>query len=225
MPTEVTCPVLPKSWRKTIFASGTPNELQGYLASYVVLRGYGAISSLSASKLRRAEGIATFHKDGDISGEETFTPRLSKGVRLDAASTPVTFVGSAGTRVSAHVQLVRTADPSTRALLVRVDGRRSVNRVLPRVPIVSAFAVYDTVEQLTTSDLEYLVKTAIALSFSAEGSLPSLTVDRLQVLDDGAHASARVRGTIKGRRVSGTWYATAVPTEGGIEYLFAKLPA
>lgn len=225
MPSEAKRPSLPSSWRRTIFASATPHELQGYVASYVVLRGYGAISSLSASKLRRAEGIASFLAMGDNGEGETFTPRLSRGVRLDAASTPVTFVGSAGTRVPAHVQLVRTANPKARALLVRVDGRRSVNRVLPRAQIVSALARYDTVQQLTTSDLRDLVTTAIALSFAEDGSRPSLTIDRLHVLDGGAHASARVRGTVAGRRVDGTWYATALPADGGYEYVFGKLPA
>ena len=141
---------LPTSWKGTIFDAPRQNELQGYIDSYTELREYGAISKLSQKRLNECEGIVTF-EDVDHPGE-SFTVKVSRSVRLGYAATPATLVGDRGTRIAAHLDLVRTANPKVRALIVTVDGRESTTRRLPaKTPIVADLAPTDTIGQALES--------------------------------------------------------------------------
>lgn len=215
---------LPTSWKGTIFDAPRQNELQGCIDSYTELREYGAISKLSQKRLNECEGIVTF-EDVDHPGE-SFTVKVARSVRLGYAATPATLVGDRGTRIAAHLDLVRTANPKVRALIVTVDGRESTTRRLPaKTPIVADLAPIDTIEQMTPAMAEELLYNAIHFSFSEEGPRFKVTVDQVKLVDGGHRIRARVRGTIRGTSVSGTWVGVSRNADGGYLYVFGKLPA
>ncbi len=220
-------PTLPAAWQNTVFTAKLPDETQGYIASHGTLFGYGAVVSLSARELRDTEALGSFIPDGDSEMTETFDPHITEGAAVDAASTAFTFMGSNGREIPAHVQLLRTANPKRRALLLWVDGENDLTRRIPKkTRVVGDLARIDTPQQMTADMAKELLRDALVYSFTEEaGAKVNVNFDQVQILDGGRHVSVQVSGTINDVPVDGTWCGAAQSHCSGWYYLFGKLPA
>lgn len=215
---------LPKSWSDSIFAEPLPTELDGYVASFTTLYSAGAITTISAKKIAQADGIVNFVPVGTDSADEEFTPYVSGPAKLDRGPVEILFVGSDNTEIMAEVQLVRTANPQARALLLHVLGTEGWSISLPpTTPIVEALAQVDSPAQVTKKIATTMLADAVGMSFHADGDNPA-SVDRVQLLDDGQHIIGRVTHPYHGDTLVHTWYGTAVGGDGGWAYLFGQLP-
>lgn len=213
----------PASWRDTIMDSSVLFTPIGYLASFTMLYGEGPITKLSAKSVQKQDGIANFLPYGHSKQVEEFEPYVAESVALDEERVEVTFTSSFGLAIAADVQLVRTADPNTRALLLWVRGFEPGVTVVPKKTKITTGHFPGTVHQaVNEKDAAEGLKNAVALSFAEDGSFP-ITVSKVLKADDGT-ISGRVKGTFDGLDFDDTWFGVPVPGDEGVSYVFAARP-
>jgi hypothetical protein len=214
----------PASWKGTVFTAPLPSKRDGYIASCTVLYDDGPMTSLSAKKIARADGISNFLPYGEYEEKEHFTPHVAGTARLDGGPVRIRFVGNRGRRITAEAHLVRTADPRCRALLLHVLGKDRSSIALPaRTPVLWGTPPVSSLADLTTADARDLLAEGVGFSFGEEGENPA-HASSAQVLDGGRHIAGSVSYPAHGSRVTRRWYGTAVRADGGWTYLVAQLP-
>lgn len=215
---------IPKSWRETIMDAPLLLEPRGYLAAFTSLYGEGPVKSLSA---KRVEGLlsgeAGFMPYGVVEQTEEFTPSVAGPVALDKERVNVTFTGSTGFALAADVQLVRTADINTHALLLWVRGfEPALNLVPKKTTIAVGHFPGKSHQQVSRKAAAEELVNAVALCFAEEGSFP-VKAHSVTKADDGT-ISGRVTGTYDGMDFDDTWFGVPVPGDGGVGYVFAARP-
>ncbi|MCG7309067.1 hypothetical protein [Brachybacterium sp. ACRRE] len=217
-------PALPEDWEDTVLTQDLPSERDGYIASFTTLYIDGPVKSVSAKRIAGADGIVNFMPQGTDSQSEGFTPHVSGPARLDGDPVTLLLLGDAGSEVWAEVQLVRTANPGARALLLHVLGSSGWSIALPKgTPIVGDLIQKDSPGLVSKKDARSALANGVSMSFHPDGDNPA-RMDHVQVLDGGQHITGGVSHPVSGDRVHHDWYGTAVGGDGGWFYLCAQLP-
>lgn len=214
---------LPTSWKSTIMDSPAMFTPIGYLASFTTLYGEGPITKLSAKSVEKQDGIVNFLPYGHNEQVEEFTPTVASSVALDKERVNVTFTSEFGHAIAADVQLVRTADPNTRALLLWVRGFEPGLTVVPKkTKIVTGHFAGKAQQAVSKKEATAELENAVALSFAEDGDFP-ISVSKVLKADDGT-ISGRVKGTFDGLDFDDTWFGVPVPGDEGVSYVFAARP-
>lgn len=215
---------LPSSWKGTVLTRGLPSEQDGYVASLTTLYGQGPVKQVSAKRIAQADGIVNFLPKGTNTQTEVFTPHVSGPARLDGGPVVMLLLGDGGTEIWAEVQLIRTANPGARALLVHVLGTSGWSIELPkRTPIVGDLVLADSLGEISKKDARIALADGVGMCFHPDGNNPA-RMDHVRVLDGGQHITGGVSHPVDGERVHHTWYGAAVGGDGGWFYLCAQLP-
>lgn len=215
---------LPASWKGTVLTEDLPSEQDGYIASFTTLYGEGPMKQVSAKRIAQADGIVNFMPKGTDTQGEDFTPHVSGPASLDGGPVTLLLLGDKGTETWAEVQLVRTANPGARALLLHVLGTSGWSIPLPeQTPIVGDLIQVESPGLTRKKDARLALGDGVGMSFSPEGNNPA-RMDGVQVLDGGQHISGGVSHPVNGERVHHNWYGAAVGGDGGWFYLCAQLP-
>jgi hypothetical protein len=215
---------LPDSWEGTILTEDLPSEQDGYIACLTTLYGEGPVTQVSAKRIAGTDGIVNFMPRDTDSQAEDFTPHVSGPARLDGGPVTLLLLGDGGTEIWAEAQLVRTANPGARSLLLHVLGSTGWSVRLPeKTPIVGDLIRTDSPGQVTKKQARIALADAVGMSFHPDGDNPA-RMDGVQVLDGGQHITGGVSHPVDGERVHHSWYGAAVGGDRGWFYVCAQLP-
>ncbi|PWH07567.1 hypothetical protein DEO23_02760 [Brachybacterium endophyticum] len=215
---------LPDSWEGTIFTDPLRSKLDGYISSHAVLYDSGPIAELSPANIKKADGVVNFTPYGEDPQVDQYDIEVSETARLDGGPVSVSFADDDGIETLAEAQLVRTANPQSRALLLHVLGTRGWSVLLPpKASIVESATLAESPADVTMEEATTIISNAVGFSFGEDGPNP-VRVRDVSLMNDGKTIVGRVSYPSGGTRVTTTWYGTAVRGNDMVTYLLGELP-